>query len=70
MPTGRFGKLWLENPWMEERLGWAVPFPGSATAELVNTFSGAVQDFERGVLFWNQNVCFVLYIDNMSWTIY
>lgn len=69
-PTGRFAKLWLENPWMKERLGWAIRIPGTEGDELVRTFSGAVQDFERGVLFWNRNVCFVLYTDKMSWTIY
>ena len=70
LPTGRFGNLWLSNPWMEERLGWAIRVPGAENGDLINAFSGAVQDFERGVLFWNRNVCFVLYTDDMSWTIY
>jgi hypothetical protein len=54
---------------MEEKLGWTVQIPGSE-GDLVRTFSGAVQDFEHGVLFWNRNVCFVLFTDDMSWTIY
>ena len=70
LPVGRFGNLWLANPWMEERLGWAIRVPGAENGELINAFSGAVQDFERGVLFWNRNVCFVLYTDDLSWTIY
>ena len=70
LPAGRFGNLWLANPWMEERLGWAIWVPGAENGELINAFSGAVQDFERGVLFWNRNVCFVLYTDDLSWTIY
>jgi hypothetical protein len=69
-PEGRFGALWAANPWMEERLGWALTVPGAGDGELINTFSGAVQDFQRGVLFWNRNVCFVLYTDDLSWTIY
>ena len=45
LPTGRFGNLWLLNPWMEERLGWALSFPGKEQGELINSFSGAVQAF-------------------------
>jgi len=65
-PTGRFGKLWRENAWLREELGWAV----TESAEPVSPFRGAVQDFQRGVLFWNGNVCFVLRTDDMSWDMY
>ena len=69
-PTGRFGKLWRENAWLRETLGWAVAPDPKNVASAVASFSGAVQDFERGVLFWNGNICFVLRIDDMSWDIY
>ena len=29
----------------------AISFPGKEQGELINSFSGAVQDFEHGVLF-------------------
>jgi hypothetical protein len=69
-PTGRFGKLWRENAWLREKLGWAVTLSPQAEAQPVTTFTGAAQDFERGVLFWNGNVCFVLRTDDMSWDLY
>jgi len=70
-PPGRFGKVWRDNPWLKEKLGWAVPMSGTSGEQgLIHPFGGAVQDFERGVLFWNGNVCFVLRLDDMSWTMY
>lgn len=68
-PTGRFGKLWRENAWLRERLGWAVVESAEETTP-IRLFTGAVQDFERGTLFWNGNVCFVLRTDDMSWDMY
>jgi len=70
-PTGRFGKIWRENPWLREKLGWAlVPYAADARPLASNPFAGAAQDFERGALLWNGGVCFVLRIDDMSWTQY
>ena len=69
-PTGRFGKLWRENALLREKLGWAVASRPEAERQLVSNFTGAAQDFERGVLFWNGNVCFVLRTDDMSWDMY
>jgi hypothetical protein len=69
-PAGRFGKLWRENAWLRETLGWAVAPNPKDEASAVTSFSGAVQDFEHGVLFWNGNVCFVLRTDDMSWDLY
>jgi len=70
-PTGRFGKLWRDNAWLQEKLGWAVLIAGTTAEDgLVHAFQGAVQDFEGGVLFWNGNVCFVLRLEDMSWTLY
>lgn len=69
-PAGRFGKLWRQNPWMQTRLGWAILMHGDTEDDLIHSFSGVVQDCERGVILWNGNVCFVLYTDDMSWTIY
>lgn len=69
-PTGRFGKLWCENGWLRERLGWAIKDSTQTNATSVLHFTGAVQDFERGTLFWNGRLCFVLRIDDMSWTMY
>jgi len=70
-PTGRFGKIWRENPWLREKLGWAlVPYDADGRALPNNRFNGAAQDFERGVLLWNGGVCFVLRIDDMSWIVY
>lgn len=69
-PTGRFGKLWRENAWLRERLGWAVAIGPEVSDTAVIRFNGAAQEFERGVLFWNGNVCFVLRLDDMSWDMY
>jgi hypothetical protein len=69
-PTGRFGKLWRENAWLREKLGWAVAENSKEATLPISRFTGAVQDFERGVLFWNGNVCFVLRTDDMSWDMY
>jgi len=70
-PRGRFGKLWRENDWLREKLGWAlVPYDEHGHALLSKAFDGVVQDFERGVLLWNGDVCFVLRADDMSWTMY
>ena len=69
-PTGRFGKLWRENAWLREKLGWAVAPSPEAQAQLITSFTGAVQDFDRGVLFWNGRVCFVLHTDDLSWDMY
>ena len=70
-PKGRFGKLWRENQWLRETLGWAlVPYDGSGQALAAIPFDGVVQDFERGALLWNGEVCFVLRTDDMSWTMY
>jgi hypothetical protein len=69
-PTGRFGKLWRENAWLREELGWAVAQSREDEAKPGTRFTGAAQDFERGVLFWNGNVCFVLRTDDMSWDMY
>lgn len=70
-PQGRFGKLWRENAWLRERLGWAqVPYDGEGAAMSSIAFNGVVQDFEHGVLLWNGDVCFVLRNDDMSWDMY
>ena len=70
-PEGPFGKLWRENVLLRERLGWAlVPYDASGQSLTELTFDGAVQDFERGTLLWNGDVCFVLRTDDMSWTMY
>jgi len=69
-PTGRCGKLWRENSWLREHLGWALGLYPDSQTEVVAPFAGAVQDFEGGVLLWNGNVCFVLRIDDMSWDMY
>jgi len=70
-PKGRFGKLWRENAWLQEKLGWAqVPYDEEGQAIPSIHFNGAVQDFERGALFWNGDVCFVLRTDDMSWDMY
>jgi hypothetical protein len=66
---GRFGKLWRENAWLRDRLGWALGISSGSQVSAA-AFNGAVQDFERGVLFWNANVCFVLRTDDMSWDMY
>ncbi|MGB9880406.1 MAG: hypothetical protein ACPLRM_06560 [Anaerolineae bacterium] len=69
-PPGRFGKLWRENAWLREKLGWAViPNPKDQKSP-VSHFNGALQDFERGVLFWDGVICFVLRTDDMSWDMY
>lgn len=70
-PKGRFGKLWRENAWLREKLGWAqVPYDGEGQAIPSIRFDGAVQDFEHGTLLWNGGVCFVLRTDDMSWDMY
>jgi hypothetical protein len=70
-PQGRFGKLWRENAWLRDRLGWAqIPYDGEGGAMSSITFDGAVQDFQHGVLLWNGDVCFVLRNDDMSWDMY
>lgn len=69
-PTGRFGKLWRENAWLREKLGWAVVPNPQDEREPVSSFTGAVQDFEGGILLWNGHVCFVLRTDDMSWDMY
>jgi hypothetical protein len=59
--TGRHGWLGRQlNPDIEKEL-WAKT---SETA-----FSGAIQQFEGGWLFWNGNVCFVLFEDG-TWTMF
>ena len=70
-PTGRFGKLWRENAWLRDKLGWAkVPYDSEGHAKSSMSFSGVVQDFEHGALLWNGDVCFVLRTDDMSWDMY
>ncbi len=70
-PQGSLGKLWRENAWLREALGWAlVPYGENGEALAVTRFEGVVQDFERGTLLWNGNVCFVLRTSDMSWTMY
>jgi hypothetical protein len=69
-PTGRFGKLWRENAWLRETLGWAVVQSSQDKTQSTVGFTGAAQDFEGGILFWNGHVCFVLRTDDMSWDIY
>jgi hypothetical protein len=70
-PLGRFGKLWRENAWLRESLGWArVPYDEEGQPQSGIGFDGAVQDFEHGVLLWNGDVCFVLRTDDMSWDMY
>lgn len=69
-PVSRFGKLWRENAWLRERLGWAIKESNKRGATTIVHFNGAAQDFERGTLFWNGKVCFVLRTDDMSWTMY
>lgn len=67
-PTGRFGKVWRQNPVLSTQLGWAVVPAGAAPADGEISFQGAAQDFVQGVLFWDTTVCFVLRTDDMSWT--
>jgi hypothetical protein len=70
-PLGRFGKLWRENDWLREKLGWALVPYGDTGEELPSLrFDGVAQDFEHGVLLWNGDVCFVLRTDDMSWDMY
>lgn len=70
-PLGRFGKLWRENDWLREKLGWAqVPYDENGEMLPTIRFSGVVQDFERGVLLWNGDICYVLRTDDMSWDMY
>jgi hypothetical protein len=69
-PRGRFGKLWRDNPHVREKLGWAIKESDQPDALSTFVFTGAVQDFERGLLFWNGKSCFVLRTDDMSWTMY
>jgi hypothetical protein len=69
-PTGRFGKLWRGSPLLRERLGWAMSPSTQRNASPVLRFTGAVQDFDGGTLFWNGTTCFVLRTDDMSWIMY
>jgi hypothetical protein len=69
-PKGRFGKLWREDAHIRERLGWAVKQPAARDGTSTMGFTGAAQDFERGLLFWNGKSCFVLRTDDLSWTMY
>jgi hypothetical protein len=69
-PTGRFGKLWRENAWLRDKLGWAVARSPQDKAQSISGFTGAAQDFDGGILFWNGHVCFVLRTDDMSWDMY
>jgi len=69
-PTGRFGKLWRESAWLRDKLGWAVAAHVEDQTSPVTRFTGALQDFERGVLYWNGATCFVLRMDDMSWDMY
>jgi hypothetical protein len=70
-PAGRFGKLWRENSWLRDKLGWArVTYDGQGQALSKIPFNGVVQDFQRGVLLWSGDVCFVLRTDDMSWLLY
>jgi hypothetical protein len=70
-PRGRFGKLWRDNTWLSEKLGWARALhDDEGQAVSIVHFDGAVQDFEYGVLLWNGDVCFVLRTDDMSWDMY
>jgi hypothetical protein len=70
-PKGQFGKLWRENGWLRDKLGWAqVPYDGEGRAMSSIHFDGVAQDFEHGTLFWNGDVCFVLRTDDMSWDMY
>jgi hypothetical protein len=60
--TGRHG-------WLARSPSWAERCEGtSSTAE--TRFSGAMQQFEGGWLLWNGNVCFVLFIDDGTWTMF
>ncbi|MBC7264526.1 MAG: hypothetical protein H5T64_09280 [Chloroflexi bacterium] len=69
-PTGRFGKLWRSQPNLRERLGWAVKESGQESDSLIKTFSGALQDFAGGLIYWNGAVSFVLRTDDMTWDLY
>jgi hypothetical protein len=69
-PTGRFGKLWRQNPKLSNRLGWAVVPAQAMQSNGAISFQGAAQDFVQGVLFWDTTVCFVLRTDDMSWIRY
>jgi len=57
------------------RHGWLVRLlhPDSESERWARTsetaFSGAIQQFEGGWLFWNGNVCFVLFEDR-TWTMF
>jgi len=68
--AGRFGKLWRDHPWLQERLGELIDQDVDGVVTFVTSFGGAAQDFEGGTLFWNGDVCFVLRTDDMSWTMY
>jgi hypothetical protein len=70
-PAGRFGKLWRQNAWLRDKLGWArVTYDSQGQALTTIPFDGVVQDFKRGILLWNGDVCFVLRTDDMSWLLY
>jgi hypothetical protein len=59
--SGRHG--WLADV-LDPEAGHGLWARTSETA-----FSGAVQEFEGGWLFWNGNVCFVLFADG-TWTMF
>lgn len=51
-PTRGFGKVWRENPWLRERLGWAVEPERGVTAQ--------AQRFEHGWLLRAEGSIYVL----------
>jgi len=68
--TNRFGRLWRDHPWLQERLGGSINQSVDGEDAFITPFGGAAQDFEGGTLLWNEDVCFVLRTDDMSWTMY
>jgi hypothetical protein len=61
-PKRGFGKVWRNNSWVRATMGWGT------TEE--RGFTGSVQQFERGMMFWsNVRGIYVLYNDG-SWERY
>ena len=61
-PSGGFGHLWVSQPDVQSKLGWAVYDARGA--------AGAIQSFERGMIIWNPHgLLYVLTADG-KWKTY
>lgn len=71
MPLGGFNDVWRDEQVHPRLVRLLKPDSGNGlwarTSE--TAFSGAIQQFEGGWLFWNGNVCFVLLADG-TWTMF